>query len=209
MGNPIPEFQPVVDVTQTKPAPDQCGDDYVDYRGCTWTDSTPLYNWASLIGFCENGPCAHEEGSGCKNWIAVQGYKLGEVRRKVGGYATLMTSMEMLSTFYPEQFPETPEQTEARRAKEWADYYSWLRQYNEKQDIMRIRRQVQSQQEQQMQAMRTEQENYVAARAEREKEQRIRRNERLKIAATLEDEYLKPMNQRQSRKRVIEWLRRL
>lgn len=46
--------------------------------------------WPSRIGFCDNGPCAHEKCPGCKNWIATYGYKIGEERRKEGGYATLI-----------------------------------------------------------------------------------------------------------------------
>ena len=41
---------------------------------------------------------------------------------KKGGYATLMTSMETLTALYPEKFPETPEETEKRRNREWAEY---------------------------------------------------------------------------------------
>ena len=46
---------------------------------------------------------------------------------KKGGYATLMTSMETLTALYPEKFPETPEETEKRRNREWAEYHQVLK----------------------------------------------------------------------------------
>ena len=139
-----------------------------------------------IIGFCDNGPYAHEKCIGCKNWIAVRGYKVGEERRKEGGYATLITGMEMLTTLYPEKFPETPEETQTRRNREWAEYCQ----------VLKV---VQTAQEEEKQQ----------ARIDYDKEKRARRDERLLIAAELELEMTKPSGARRSRRQTIEWLRSL
>jgi hypothetical protein len=129
MGNPLPpaaaSSRPLsaVEAMQNNDA-QQKSPDYV-FRIDMSAVEDQVQNWGNVIGFCDNGPCAHEKCPSCKNWIAMQGYKVGEERRKdSGGYATLMTSGEILRAFHPEVFPEIDEEREARRQRDW-DQFNW------------------------------------------------------------------------------------
>jgi hypothetical protein len=146
-------------------------------------------NWrVPVYGFCENGPCAHEIGPGCKNWIDFQGARVGQTifevrgennrRQEKGGYYTLMTPREMdYLNIFP---PETDEEREARRQREWKQMYA---------------------------AIRTEKENYELKTKERYKEQQIRKDERMRIADEIEGELAKPRADRRSRRGTARWLR--
>ena len=55
------------------------------------------------------------------------------VKPKTGGYATLLTWMEILTALYPGVFPETDEKREARRDRVWVQFNAAVKQMAEDQ----------------------------------------------------------------------------
>jgi hypothetical protein len=172
MGNPILPLSGVAAVFgEPKPAPDQCGEyvamdmakveEPVTYKWFMSAAARPPYlrfGWDKVIpNTARVHPMEPETPVEPKFTVEVK----SPVKPAVGAYATLLTSAEIASTFG--FIKETPEQREARRDREWAQYQNAL------------------------DAMQTERENYNQKQRERSEELRIRQTERNRIADYLKE----------------------
>ena len=93
-----------------------------------------------LVAEIDYQKCLHDFRASMGNPIPddAQGGKFAveveaPVKPKTGGYATLLTSMEILTAFYPDVFPETDEEREARRDRAWVQFNAAVKQMAEDQ----------------------------------------------------------------------------